>query len=423
MDSGTAVMLPHEPKTEYYSPGLRARYCLDGIPNPIPAEHATYADIGYITDKSKYLARMNARLDAGGLEKELPPGWPKSVEGRMVWSADSFKSEDDVVVHLSHEDIRELEYALKRFNELELDGYEVEPDNFPLPTLAKKLHSVRDEVYDGKGFTILRGLDPDAYSTGDLTIIYLGISSYIAPITGKQDQKGSHIMHVIDRNYPQAVKHTDDEKPFHTDTICDTLALLCRSCSASGGRSILASSAAVYNELAATRPDLIHVLAKEDWPFDTYGRDPPYYRRALLYWHEGHVILNFSRRLLTGKPPFSPRSRGIPGLNEAQAEALDAVTFTAVKYEFRTSVQKGDIRFINNLALLHRPEAFEDSDTAHRHLIRLWLHNPDKVWKLPEALGLAMARVFGDDEREDRWDIEPVRLTNGILLRTAPSCD
>lgn len=36
-----------------------------------------------------------------------------------------------------------------------------------------------------------------------------------------------------------------------------------------GGTSILASSWTVYNELAATRPDLIHVLSKPDWPFDT----------------------------------------------------------------------------------------------------------------------------------------------------------
>jgi hypothetical protein len=46
--------------------------------------------------------------------------------------------------------------------------------------------------------------------------------------------------------------------------------MLTRSCAAEGGASVLASSWTVYNELAATRPDLIHVLAKDDWPFDTY---------------------------------------------------------------------------------------------------------------------------------------------------------
>ncbi len=120
--------------------------------------------------------------------------------------------------------------------ELELDGSEVGSDNFPLQALAKKLETIRDDVYDGKGFAVLRGLDPDAYSSGDLMVIYLGISSYIASVTGKQDQRGSHIsesiiaisilrmftsmngltkmssVHVIDRNYPQAVKNSADEK-------------------------------------------------------------------------------------------------------------------------------------------------------------------------------------------------------------------
>jgi hypothetical protein len=37
---------------------------------------------------------------------------------------------------------------------------------------------------------------------------------------------------------------------------------------AEGGESHLASCAKVYNEIAATRPDVIHVLAESDWIFD-----------------------------------------------------------------------------------------------------------------------------------------------------------
>lgn len=31
----------------------------------------------------------------------------------------------------------------------------------------------------------------------------------------------------------------------------------------------MASVGKVYNEIAATRPDIIHALVKPDWPFDT----------------------------------------------------------------------------------------------------------------------------------------------------------
>lgn len=85
-------------------------------------------------------------------------------------------------------------------------------------------------------------------------------------------------------------------------------------------------------------------------------------------------------------------------------------------------MRKGDMRFINNMGVLHCREAFENGDTSQRHLVRLWLNNEKMVWKLPPSLGLAWARVFHDDERESYWDIEPPRA-NGALLRTAESCD
>jgi hypothetical protein len=50
---------------------------------------------------------------------------------------------------------------------------------------------VRNDVYEGRGFAIVRGLDPDAYTMEDLTVVYLGISSYIGERRGKQDQRGS----------------------------------------------------------------------------------------------------------------------------------------------------------------------------------------------------------------------------------------
>lgn len=117
-----------------------------------------------------------------------------------------------------------------------------------------------------------------------------------------------------------------------------------------------------------------------------------------------------------------PRSKGIPGLSEAQAEAIDAVHFVACQHEIQPTMEKGDLRFVNNMGLLHRREAFEDEGDDHRHLIRLWLNNPRKCWKLPAPLRLAWARVFEDDERMSRWDIDPFDRT-GKVLRAPSSCD
>ena len=129
-----------------------------------------------------------------------------------------------------------------------------------------------------------------------------------------------------------------------------------------------------------------------------------------------------SRRLLVGHAPRVPRTEGIPGLNEAQAEALDALHFIAEKHEITPSMEKGDMRFFNNMGILHRREAFENDEMCERHLIRVWLHNEGRCWKLPASLKLAWARVFEDDDRECFWDIVPPR-EKGKLLRVAGSCD
>lgn len=68
---------------------------------------------------------------------------------------------------------------------------EVSAETFPLPGLKDRLTEIRNEIYEGRGLMILRGLDPNEYPVEDLTIVYLGISSYIGERRGKQDQRGS----------------------------------------------------------------------------------------------------------------------------------------------------------------------------------------------------------------------------------------
>lgn len=77
------------------------------------------------------------------------------------------------------------------FTALGLDGDLVDKINFPLPKLSKKLDEIRKEVYTGRGFALLRGVDVSRYSVDDLTIIYLGIQCFIGNQFGRQDKKGN----------------------------------------------------------------------------------------------------------------------------------------------------------------------------------------------------------------------------------------
>ena len=99
----------------------------------------------------------------------------------------------------------------------------------------------------------------------------------------------------------------------------------------------------------------------------SYG-DPlkPYTSRPLLFHTPAsetspeRVIIQYARRGFTGFLNL-PRSKSIPPITEAQAEALDALHFLADRFSLTLDFQKGDIQYVNNLSIFHARDAFTDS--------------------------------------------------------------
>ncbi len=88
-------------------------------------------------------------------------------------------------------------------------------------------------------------------------------------------------------------------------------------------------------------------------------------------------------------------------------------------------MENSELRFVNNLGILHRREAFENEGDQSCHLVRLWLNNESLNGKLPTPLRLAWERVSYDDDDGERgpyWDIVPLEK-DGRILRVAGSCD
>jgi alpha-ketoglutarate-dependent taurine dioxygenase len=73
------------------------------------------------------------------------------------------------------------------------------------------------------------------------------------------------------------------------------------------------------------------------------------------------VIIQFSRRSFSG---FGAQSHS-KLLNQAQAEALDAIHFLAEKFHVAMELKKGDIQLINNMSILHSRRSYLD-DTEHK---------------------------------------------------------
>jgi hypothetical protein len=95
---------------------------------------------------------------------------------------------------------------------LELDGNEASPDTFPLPTLGPKLLGLAKDVYSGRGFCVVRGLDLSRYSMEDATVIWLGMQGYIARRQGRQDKNGNMLGTCV-RAYCRCYPHSCSDGP------------------------------------------------------------------------------------------------------------------------------------------------------------------------------------------------------------------
>ena len=71
---------------------------------------------------------------------------------------------------------------------------------------------------------------------------------------------------------PETLNPANNLQPFRADVLCNILALYHLSASSEGGENLVASSWKVYNELAATRPDILGLLAQDDWAHDTLSQ-------------------------------------------------------------------------------------------------------------------------------------------------------
>ncbi|KAH6621609.1 hypothetical protein B0J18DRAFT_445394 [Chaetomium sp. MPI-SDFR-AT-0129] len=331
--------------------------------------------------------------------------WPTKMNGELCWGADSFTSEDDFTLTLDEGELREIRAGLEYFN--------VTPDTFPLPTLGPKLRQVAVDIHMGRGFAVVRGIEPDDFSPEENVIIFLGISSYIGARRGRQDEDGNMLMHIRDAKLsttPQEdrpTRYSSRASTFHSDTFCDILALQTRNNASSGGRNLLSSAWTVYNALARSYPHLRELLAQPIWSFDSRGKFLPSSTRPLLHHHDDRIILNFAREPLLGLDGVR-RAAGLAPLTDNQRHALDTVEALARENQIVLEAQRGDMLFINNHGVLHSREAFEDSAVSPRYLVRMWLQSEEKElrWRLPRGpLKDGNARIYGDNELGEQWNV------------------
>jgi hypothetical protein len=198
----------------------------------------------------------------------------------------------------------------------------------------------------------------------------------------------------IDMNSPKGRGYTSNQKlTYHTDS-GDVVGLFVLRTAKSGGLSMIASSVAIHNEIARTRPDLLEVLYQPfywSWQGQEEPGTLPFYPQPVFSVWNGKFSCRYVRTHLISAQRFDEVPRLTPQQQEAMA-LLDSLAGSET-FHFSMMFDPGDIQFLNNHVALHSRTAFEDFDEPEhkRHLLRMWLSVPNS-----RALSPQLSTIYQD---------------------------
>jgi hypothetical protein len=313
---------------------------------------------------------------------------PREVTGPSAWYGRDMKESDEWIFRLSEADIAEIDAAVQASRALKIQ--DIGRAQFPLPTLGHRLDGLLDELLEGRGFTLVRGLPMERYDTETAARAYWGLGRYLgAPRS--QNATGDLLGHIIDANRSAAdasarLYQTTETMNYHSDST-DIVGLLCLRKAMKGGASSIVSSVTVYNEMQKRRPDMVEELL-QPVRFDRREEVPdgkrPWFTLPVFTWHQGLLTTNYSRPYILSTQRFP----GDPRLTPEQIEAIDYFHALCEDPELHLDMdfEPGDMQFLQNYQVLHNRTAYQDwpDPAKRRHLLRLWLCTP-RGRELPPA--------------------------------------
>ena len=303
------------------------------------------------------------------------------IGGPTSWLGPDHQRSDEWILELEETHRQELLGALGAAEVAGLDFSEMTRESFPLPTTGPLLVSMLDDLLEGRGFVLLRGVPIEGLSERQIELLYWGMGLHIG-VSLPQGVEGTELFaHVRDEGVDRTsnyggglLNRHSGALPFHTDT-SDIVGLLCIHPAMRGGTSTIVSAVAVHDEIVRRRPDLAAVMY-EPWWFDRKrGEGSDSFARCPIY------AVNGAGRLFAFYGPdlykYAQRGEHVPNLSGQQWEAMALIDEIngSPEYQLHMDFQPGEIQFINNYAVMHSRTAYEDhpDPALKRDLIRLWL--------------------------------------------------
>lgn len=275
-------------------------------------------------------------------------------------------------------------------------------NHFTNTFIKQKLHFLFNDIMEATinlfGFIIIKGF-PKPDSTHPISTLrnFFLLFSKMLGIPLIQNNKNEYIYdvkHIHSEKNKSNVRgpQINDALPLHPDH-GGLLGMYCLQSAKNGGYTLLGNVKKIHDEINTLRPDLLQILYG---PFygDRRGQQP----EGALPYDINPIFTSIDDELLCQYVGFyyhdaQKKFPEIPKFTDEQINALNLFHEVSnnKKFILEVKLNAGDVIFLNNNRVLHGRTKFDESlsNTASRHLLRVWLSIP-QIRSFPHYYGYPM---------------------------------
>jgi hypothetical protein len=297
------------------------------------------------------------------------------ADHKMLWRGGDF-TKNDIAFDLTARHRAALRDVLGRTAKSAIA--DIAPADCRHPALDADLEKVFDEIQEGRGIVIVRGIPVEGHSVDEVCRMFWALGAHFGRGVS-QSARGDVLGLVQDETPPggeeSARGYTSRrELSLHTD-LGQVVGLMCVRQARAGGKSQYAAGLSVHQEIAAARPDLLPVLYR-GFPYHRRGEEAPDqpcitpYDIPVFSVKDGEMSVFMVREILNAA------FRGLKrAFTREEIEAIDLFRETAQRLQFETRLDAGEATFLNNYTVMHARSEFDDWDAPERKrlMLRLWL--------------------------------------------------
>lgn len=300
------------------------------------------------------------------------------ISDKCAWVGQDIADQTDWIYQLSPHMLSVLDSALNILENKKLTAPNfVKTDALIEDTeFLKHIDAIADELENGYGFIVLRGLDAEQYNETQLANIYyiLGLHMGNSVTQNARGDLIGYVENIGDQTKKMTrVYETNAYLPYHAD-LSDVVGLLSIRKAKQGGLSSIVSSSTVYNRILEQYPEYLGYFYHPAW-YDHLGELEPSLSPIFSYY-DGKLACRYLRHYIE----LGHDRRSVP-LSQVQTDALNIFDKISQDPSLRLDMmlEPGDIQFCNNYCVMHSRSSFEDDEDIkkRRKLLRLWLQMPN----------------------------------------------